>query len=309
MDKIEHQSKLYRIERIKKWIMLIPFLFFVIFVATYLIPGIKNNINKINNTNVIQKENTIGIIKINQIITQPFVNNITNSIDQALNDKKVKKIIFLLNSPGGSPSASENLMAYILKTKKIIPMYGYVNDICTSGCYYSAIALDKISSNKNAIVGSIGVLMPNLDFSKVAKKIGISDATITIGKYKKPFSPIEGITAENEKYLKKHLLSPVYENFSLDVIKHRNISGKKSHIQETFFDGKVFIANNPEIQKILIDSVIDWTSFKDSLLNGKLDNSNTQFIEIQLEENNSFFKSLLESVSNLKLFSSNPILL
>ena len=59
----------------------------------------------------------------------------------------------VLDTPGGSPVASENLYRYFKELGKRIPLYMYVNSAAVSGGYYIAVAGDKIYANKNAMVG------------------------------------------------------------------------------------------------------------------------------------------------------------
>ncbi len=118
-----------------------------------------------------------------------------------------------MNSPGGSPTASEELSEYLKDFQKDKNITMYIQSIGASGGYYIASAIKPLYANKNAIVGSIGVVMPHYNLKELAKKIGVEEDYLMAGKFKKPISLLEKIDKENREYITKHLLEPTYQNF------------------------------------------------------------------------------------------------
>lgn len=148
--------------------------------------------------------------------------------------------------------------------------------MAASGGYYIVSAIKPIVANKNAVVGSIGVIMPHFVIEKLAKKIGVEEDTITVGKYKEPISWFKKVTPEQKKYLLKHLLEPTYNNFLQTVAKDRNISVDKL---KKYADGKIYIASN--VKGILVDKISSLIEFKEKI---KKETNASEFVKINLEK-------------------------
>lgn len=278
---------------IKRIALLIPTILFVTLLVLFLLPPITQKIKTMNN-NPFPKKDFVGVIQVNKEITQPFVDRIIGDIQRVKEDNKLLGLLFVFNSPGGDPSASQNFMSFLKEIEKEIPSFGYINTTCTSGCYYSAIGLDKVNANKNALIGSVGVLIKLFDASELSKKIGINDKTITMGEFKKPFSTINGLDETQKSYIKEHMLEPVYENFITDVIAERKIEGNRKEITNKYFEGKVFVANDERIQDVLVDNITDFHNFKKLILRelGRTE-KNANFLDI-----NSNGENLLDSLKH-----------
>lgn len=195
------------------------------------------------------------VINVDQEIKTDYINRLIEDTEKILTEhkKEAKAILVVMNSPGGSPSASEEFASYLkdLQTRGI-DVTMYVDSIAASGGYYIASAIKPIIANKNAIIGSIGVIMPHYSLEGLAKKVGITEDYIAAGKFKKPISVFKDMDSENKKYLKEHLLSPAYKNFVSDVAKNR---GLDYSAVERVAQGKVYIANMQKIRGILVDSI------------------------------------------------------
>ena len=194
----------------------------------------------------------IAVINFNKEVTDSYVNKIMRDIDDALNTKEYKELLFIMNSPGGSPTASEELSEYLKEINKKTKVTMYIQSIAASGGYYIASSIKPLISNKNAIVGSIGVIMPHFNFGPLANKLGIEEDDLSAGKYKKPISMLSKVSDENKEYLTKQVLSPMYENFLESVSKNRGIS---LDVLRPLAEGKIYMGNDSEIKGILIDKI------------------------------------------------------
>ena len=147
--------------------------------------------------------------------------------------------------------------------------------MAASGGYYIISAIKPIIANKNAVVGSIGVIMPHFVIKKLADKIGVEEDSLAIGKYKEPVSWFRKFTKEDKEYLKKHLLLPTYENFLKVVSQDRNIS---LDTLKKYADGKIYIATL--VKGILVDKISNLTQVKEDIK--KKYNGKVEFINISL---------------------------
>ena len=192
----------------------------------------------------------VAVINFNKEITVDYINKIISKMEAIKEDKDAKEVLIVFNTPGGSPSASDEFNAYLRDYTKTKKVNVYVESMAASGGYYIVSAIKPIIANKNAVVGSIGVIMPHYVIGKLAKKLGIEQDNITVGKYKEPISFFKKASPAQKKYLYSHLLNPTYNNFLSVVSKDRNISINKL---KKYADGKIYIAN--QVKGILVDKI------------------------------------------------------
>ncbi|MBE7175256.1 MAG: signal peptide peptidase SppA [Mucilaginibacter polytrichastri] len=112
----------------------------------------------------------------------------SETVSQALRkvrlDKKVKAVVFRVNSGGGSSLASEVIWREVDLTRKVKPVIVSMGDYAASGGYYIAAAADSIFAQPNTITGSIGIfgLYPNMQ-NLLNNKLGITFDNVKTGKY------------------------------------------------------------------------------------------------------------------------------
>ncbi len=229
-------------------------------------------------------ENKVAVVRYNQEVTEEFTTTIMERMDEIKEDETYKSVLFIMGSPGGSPTASEELSEYLKAFQKEMPITMYVDSIAASGGYYIASSIKPLIANKNAIVGSIGVIMPHYNFGQLAKTVGVEEDFMAAGKFKKPISMFEKIDEENRKYMTENLLKPTYENFIQSVANNRGL--KKEDIVP-FAEGKIFIANVPKIQHILVDEISSLYQVK-AKIRENLRSDDVDFVEIDLEDEPSF---------------------
>ena len=219
----------------------------------------------------------VAVININKTITVSYIDKLISKMDSLKNDKNCKEYLLIFNTPGGSPSASDEFNAYLKNLNKTKKVNVYVESMAASGGYYIISAIKPIIANKNAVVGSIGVIMPHYVIGKLAKKIGVEEDTITVGKYKEPISFFKKATPEQKKYLLSHLLLPTYNNFLKTVANDRNISIDKL---KKYADGKIYIATM--VKGILVDKISNLITVKENLK--KKYKNKIKFVNISLEK-------------------------
>jgi len=225
-------------------------------------------------------KNRVAVIRFNKPVTEEFTTKVMEEMDKVRENEDYKSVLFIMSSPGGSPTASEELSEYLKEYQKDLNITMYVESIAASGGYYIASAVKPLIANKNAIVGSIGVIMPHYNFGELAKKVGVEEDYLAAGKFKKPISMLAKIDKENKDYITKNLLKPTYDNFIQAVADNRGL--KKEQIIP-FAEGKIFIANVPEIQNILVDEVSSLYRVK-AMIRENLDKKDLDFVKINLEE-------------------------
>jgi protease-4 len=97
------------------------------------------------------------------------------AIRAAAEDKKVKAIIFRVDSPGGSYVASDTIWREVVRARKAgKPIVATMGDLAGSGGYFVAMAADKIVAQPGTITASIGVLGGKFVTSGFWNKVGLS---------------------------------------------------------------------------------------------------------------------------------------
>lgn len=231
----------------------------------------------------------VAVIDFKEPVTQKYVNDVIEKMDEVKENKDYSEVLFIMNSPGGSPTASEELSEYLKDYNKKKPVTMYVQSIAASGGYYIASAIKPLIANKNAMVGSIGVILPHYSIGKLAEKVGIEEDDLSSGEYKKPISLFKKVGDKERAYLKKQLLTPTYNNFIDSVAVNRGIDREKLL---PYTEGKIFVANNPEIKDILVDEVLVLHRLK-ARIKKRLDKK-ISFVDIMPSEKLGFLKDKIE---------------
>lgn len=158
--------------------------------------------------------------------------SIENSLRQAEEDPTVSAILLEINSPGGSPVASEEIMSSVKACEK--PVVVWISDTGASGAYLVASSADKIVASPSSIVGSIGVILSLTDLSELYQKIGVDKYSIKAGEFKDMGADYRNLTAAEQKMLQEmvdqdynYFISLVAENRKLDESYVRSIAEGK----------------------------------------------------------------------------------
>ncbi|MGV3705112.1 MAG: signal peptide peptidase SppA [Arcticibacter sp.] len=130
---------------------------------------------------------------------------ISRTLRKVRTDKKVKAVVFRINSPGGSALASDVIWREVALTRKVKPVIVSMGDVAASGGYYIACAADSIFAQPNTITGSIGVfgIIPNMQ-NFFNNKLGITfDQVKTaehadLGTLTRPLTDGERLIIQNE---------------------------------------------------------------------------------------------------------------
>jgi len=148
---------------------------------------------------------------------------IIKSLKKARESRNVKAIVLRVNSPGGSPLASDIIWREIELTKKEIPVVVSMGNLAASGGYYIACNADRIYAEPTTITGSIGVFGAVPNISEFADRIGINAEQIGTNKQSVGYSLFEPI---NESFYRvtKEGIERVYTDFVNKVAAGRNMT-------------------------------------------------------------------------------------
>ena len=150
--------------------------------------------------------------------------DIAEAITKAHDNKDIKAIILRVDSPGGSPTASETIRRALvkakLKGKKVIVSMG---SVAASGGYWIATDADKIFASPGTLTGSIGVVMGKFEASELWKKLDVNWDGTKFGKNSDFWSMNKPFNKANDARLDV-LIDNVYDAFLTRVSEGRGIS-------------------------------------------------------------------------------------
>lgn len=171
-----------------------------------------------------------------------------------LGDQRVTRIIGYFDTPGGTALGNEELWQTIFAARGSKPLTAFVRGMCCSAGYYLASAFSRIVSSPSSMLGSIGVIQIQMEYSKMLAANGITPTVITHGKNKGNGNPYEKLSAEGKAELQK-TINDFGQMFVAAVGRGRNVSPEK--VMEQFGQGAVFLG--PEaMQRGMADDVQNW---------------------------------------------------
>lgn len=161
-------------------------------------------------------------------------------LEKARKNKGARGILLRVDSPGGSPAASEEIYNKILEIRKSgKPVYVSMGDLAASGGYYISSAANKIYADSNTLTGSIGVIWKTADLSRLYKMVGYSPNILKAGKYKDMNNSARAMTTE-ERQIIQHLVDNTHKEFISAVAAGRNkpVSQIRSLAEGCIYDGR-----------------------------------------------------------------------
>lgn len=168
------------------------------------------------------------------------------------NDDNVKAMILLIDSPGGSATASANIGHTIKKIAKRKPIVSLYINVAASAGVHMSVNSSWIIASEQTITGSIGSVSMRFEISRLLRGLGIYVEPIKTS----PYGNINHVMhyhepSEKEKAMMQNQNKHYNQLFRSDVIEARNLDPKKV---EERFDGSVF--KGPIAKKIgLIDQI------------------------------------------------------
>ena len=149
---------------------------------------------------------------------------VSAGFDAALKDKKVKAIVFRVSSPGGSPAASDQILAALDRARDAgKPVVISMGQYAASGGYYVSAHADHIVALPQTITGSIGVFGGKVALEGTFAKIGYNIEGITVGgEFAGAYSPDAPFTpTQAEGY--RGQMQDIYDDFTTRVANGRDL--------------------------------------------------------------------------------------
>lgn len=150
-------------------------------------------------------------------------------------DGSIKAVVLDINSPGGSPVASEEISRAIEEID--VPVYALISDTGASGAFWVAMSADEVYVSSMSIVGSIGVTSTSLGFEDFIEEYNITYRNLTSGKYKDMGTPFREMKPEEREKIME-ILDEIHGNFIRHVAESRNMTYQEV---EEYATGEIFL--------------------------------------------------------------------
>lgn len=195
-------------------IMILIFAMFFLSIMSAFVPAIQTG-----NVAIIPIE---GLIATNGDNFMPAIKSqsIVELIEKADENEDIKAIILEINSPGGTPVATDEIATAVKETNKTT--IAVIRESGASGAYWIATATDKIYANKMSITGSIGVQASRLEFSGLLADYNVTYRRLTAGRLKDAGNIFREMTTE-EQQLFQTMLNSLHDEFITTVAQNRNL--------------------------------------------------------------------------------------
>jgi protease IV len=149
--------------------------------------------------------------------------DMAKAIRAATQDKEIKAILLRVDSPGGSVTASDQILDAVKKAQAAgKPVVVSMGEVAASGGYYISLSADRIVAERGTITGSIGVLTGKISFDRSLALAGIGTNSVGVGHnvlYNSPFQPYtdEQLAALNRE------ADTIYADFTAKVAAGRKM--------------------------------------------------------------------------------------
>ncbi|MGO8917109.1 MAG: signal peptide peptidase SppA [Stellaceae bacterium] len=148
--------------------------------------------------------------------------SVTRAFRQAAEDASVRAILFRIDSPGGSATASETIWREVVRAKEAgKPVVVSMGNVAGSGGYYVAAGVDKIVAEPATLTGSIGVVGGKVLLGGLSEKLGITWDASEIGRNAGIDSIVDDFTPQERERFERSL------DYVYDIFKARGAAGRK----------------------------------------------------------------------------------
>ena len=172
--------------------------------------------------------------------------------DRLRRNNRVKSVLLLVDSPGGSATDSGYLQLSIAKLAEAKPVVAFVRGIAASGGYMVASPATKIVAVPSALVGSIGVISVMPVLKRLLDRLGINIEVVKSGRLK-DMGLFHREPTDEERKKEQELSDEIYDSFVDTVAKYRKLG--RDQVRE-LATGEVFTAKKA-LQLGLVDELGD----------------------------------------------------
>ncbi|MDO1559665.1 signal peptide peptidase SppA [Brevundimonas sp. 2R-24] len=153
-----------------------------------------------------------------------YSDDVAEQLYRAAEDDDVKAVVFRVSSPGGSPVASEQILAAVRAVRAAgKPVVVSMGAYGASGGYWIASEADEIVAQPTTLTGSIGVYSGKMALGDALARFGVDVRGLAVGgAYADAYDAGEGFDAQDRAVLAQQV-DQVYADFITRVARGRDL--------------------------------------------------------------------------------------
>ena len=151
---------------------------------------------------------------------------LVRALGELQRDDSVRAVVLRIDSPGGSPLASDNIWQAVRSLREKKPVIASLGDVAASGGYYIAAGASEILASATTLTGSIGVVGGKIVVSDAASKLGIKTERVSFSKRAGLSSPF-ALWSGEERAAFRSLMESTYKMFIDRVVEGRGMDRDK----------------------------------------------------------------------------------
>lgn len=184
---------------------------------------------------------------------------VKQQIDRIRKDEEVRAIVLRVDSPGGTVSASDYLYHHLcqLRDDRDLPIVVSMGGIAASGGYYIAMVSgdqeNVIYAEPTSTTGSIGVIIPHYNISRLLEDWKVENDSIVSHPRKQLLSMTKPVSAEDRAILQRYV-DQSFERFKEIVKSGRPMFREDKALLEKLATGEIFTAQQA-VESRLVDRI------------------------------------------------------
>lgn len=163
------------------------------------------------------------------------LDTIQSQLKTALSSPRISRVLLDVNSPGGTVTGTPETARLIAAVNAVKPVWAFTDSDCCSGAMWLASQCARVYSTESAELGSVGVRMVLLDYTRKLEEDGVKVNAIASGKYKLLGASFKPLTDEERDMLQTES-DRIHAEFKQAVKAVREVSDE--HLQGQIFRGE-----------------------------------------------------------------------
>jgi protease-4 len=157
-----------------------------------------------------------------------YSDDIAEALYDAIEDKDVKAIVFRVSSPGGSDTASEQILAAVRAAKAAKkPVVVSMGTYAASGGYWVSSEASAIVAHPTTLTGSIGVFGGKFAVGPALERFGVDVRQLGVGSDYAGAFGVGGPMTQAQRAAFSGWMDRIYENFITRVATGRNLTPER----------------------------------------------------------------------------------
>ena len=155
-------------------------------------------------------------------ISSAALPDIVSVAQAAANDDEVSRIVYLIHSGGGSTFGVREAAKALREVSARKQTVAHVNFVAASAAYWLASTAREIVASPSALVGSVGVAISHVEFSRADEMAGITVTHISKPESKRDITSDKPLSETGRRELER-LVGEEYDAFAADISKARGV--------------------------------------------------------------------------------------